>query len=84
MSAELWEWWEFTLTEPQRRVLMALPDAEVPPDLAVQLWKAGPPVVLSPKRDRLSDNGFVWILAPDVAAFTAERGHERRHPDDFH
>jgi hypothetical protein len=81
VSMVLWGWWEGTLTEEQRSVLMDSYDRPLDPDHARQLRSQVPGVaIVEPSREG-TDGAIQWKLTAEVREFIAFRDYERRHPD---
>ncbi len=78
----LWDWWEGTLTDEQRRGLLALSGTHVPPSLAVPVMKASyPQLVVLPYVDPFEEHGCIRPLTHEVEQFVIDREHEMRHPE---
>lgn len=77
----LWSWWEGTLTEEQRVILMDSYDRPPDPDQARQLRSQVPGVAIDEPRREGTDGAIQGRLTEQVREFIAFRDYERRHPD---
>ncbi len=60
---------------------MALPSIEVPPEMALELWRhSGRLKVIEGTPDPHTRDGYRWLLTPEVAHFVADQDQENHRP----
>jgi hypothetical protein len=80
---ELWDWWEQRVTDEQRRQLLVEADSVLPPDLALELWRAsGRLRVVEPETWTVNADPLRWRLTAEAAEFVHQRRYEQTHPGD--
>jgi hypothetical protein len=83
VSVELWQWWEQRLTEAQRQALIAMGSCELPPDLALELWRSsGRLHIVEPETWTIDADPNRWRLTAEVRDFVGQRQYEHAHPED--